>query len=149
MGPVLRVASLDEAMQRANSIATGKPLVSYYYGQNESNMSAWISGTSSGSLAINAGPMRMQGNYNAAIHGVGNSGLGGASIWGEHVFDTFSHRKHVVKPKNGAFAGSVWGAGPIPAAPKRFADNWFRKFDKPSGGFIDAKGGAMRLPLRL
>lgn len=110
--PVLRVASLEDAMRQANSIVTGKPLVSYYYGQNEKNMEAWISGTSSGSLAINAGPMRMQGNFNAAIHGVGNSGLGGASIWGEHVFNTFSHSKHVVRPKQGAFAGSVWGAGP-------------------------------------
>ena len=45
------------------------------------------------------------------VHGVGNSGLGGASIWGEHVFNTFSHAKHVVRPKDGAFAGSIWGAG--------------------------------------
>lgn len=110
--PVLRVASVEEAMQRANTIVTGKPLVSYYYGQSEANMNSWIAGTSSGSLAINSGPMRMQGNFNAAIHGVGNSGMGGASIWGQHVFDTFSHSKHVVRPKQGAFAGSVWGAGP-------------------------------------
>merc|ERR1719456_1947801 len=56
--PVLRVASLAEAMQRANSIATGKPLVSYYYGQSETNANAWVAGTSSGSLAINSGAMR-------------------------------------------------------------------------------------------
>lgn len=110
--PVLRVASVEEAIKRVNSIVTGKPLVSYYYGKSEANMNSWIERTSSGSLAINAGPMRMQGNFNAAIHGVGNSGLGGASIWGEHVFNTFSHAKHIVKPKQGAFAGSVWGAGP-------------------------------------
>lgn len=113
---VLRVSSVEDAMKRANTIVTGKPLVSYYYGQNEANMDAWMAGTSSGSLAINAGPMRMQSNFNAAIHGVGNSGLGGASIWGEHVFNTFSHSKHVVKPKGGAFAGSVWGAGPYTPA---------------------------------
>ena len=53
-----------------------------------------------------------QSNFNAAIHGVGNSGLGGASIWGEHVFTTFSHAKHVVRPRDGALAGSIWGAGP-------------------------------------
>jgi len=108
---VLRVASVDEAIKQANSIVTGKPLVSYYYGQSDANMTSWMDRTSSGSLAINAGPMRMQGNFNAAIHGVGNSGMGGASIWGEHVFNTFSHSKHVVKPKEGAFAGSIWGAG--------------------------------------
>merc|ERR1712083_966731 len=109
---VFKVKSLEEAISRANSIPTGKPLVSYYYGEDMTHADAWQSGTSSGSLAINAGPMRMQANFNAAIHGVGNSGLGGASIWGEHVFNTFSHSKHVVRPKRGAFAGSVWGAGP-------------------------------------
>ena len=116
-------------------MGTGKPLVSYYYGQSEAHADAWLHGTrrrppgrtaapparlsaqpralrSSGSLAINAGPMRMQSNFNAAIHGVGNSGLGGASIWGETVFNTFSHSRHVVRPKDGAFAGSIWGSGP-------------------------------------
>jgi len=108
---VLKVSTLEEAIRRANSIPTGKPLVSYYYGQDMSRAALWQAGTSSGSLAINAGPMRLQSNFNAAIHGVGNSGLGGASIWGHHVFDTFSHKKHVVRPKNGAFANSIW-AGP-------------------------------------
>lgn len=105
---VLRVASLAEGMQRANSIPTGKPLVSYYYGSSRENADTWMASTSSGSLAVNTGPMRMQSNFEAAIHGVGNSGLGGASIWGEHVFTTFSHAKHVVRPKDGAFAGSIW-----------------------------------------
>jgi len=116
--PVLRVKSITEAINLANASPTGKPLVSYYYGQNTANADAWMTGTSSGALAINAGPMRLQSNFNAAIHGVGASGLGGASIWGEHVFTTFSHAKHVVRPRDGAFAGSIWGAGPyIPAAP--------------------------------
>merc|ERR1719265_3055536 len=109
---VVKVSSIDEAVKCANNIPTGKPLVSYYYGQTEANMNTWMEQTTSGSLAINSGPMRMQGNFNAAIHGVGNSGLGGASIWGEHVFNTFSHAKHVVRPKQGAFAGSMWGSGP-------------------------------------
>lgn len=108
---VQKVSSLEEAVKYANSIPTGKPLVSYYYGQDMEHAATWQSGTSSGSLAINAGPMRLQSNFNAAIHGVGNSGLGGASIWGHHVFDTFSHKKHVVRPKDGAFANSIW-AGP-------------------------------------
>merc|ERR1740138_1524708 len=108
---VLKVSALEVAIQRANSIPTGKPLISYYYGQDMSRAETWQSGTSSGSLAINAGPMRLQSNFNAAIHGVGNSGLGGASIWGQHVFDTFSHKKHVVRPTDGAFATSIW-AGP-------------------------------------
>jgi aldehyde dehydrogenase (NAD+) len=109
---VLKVASVGEGITKAASNPTGKPLVSYFYGQSKENADAWMNGTSSGSLAINSGPMRMQSNFNAAIHGVGNSGLGGASIWGKHVFETFSHTKHVVRPKDGAFAGSIWGAGP-------------------------------------
>lgn len=113
---VQKVSSLQEAVTCANSIPTGKPLISYYYGQNMEHAASWQSGTSSGSLAINSGPMRLQSNFNAAIHGVGNSGLGGASIWGQHVFDTFSHKKHVVRPKDGAFANSIW-AGP-PYVPK-------------------------------
>lgn len=109
---VLKVASVSEGIARATSMPTGKPLVSYYYGQSQEGSDAWMNGTSSGSLAINSGPMRMQSNFNAAIHGVGNSGLGGASIWGRHVFETFSHTKHVVRPKGGAFAGSIWAGGP-------------------------------------
>merc|ERR1712232_759792 len=111
---IVKVGSIQEAIKKANSLPTGKPLVSYFYGHKEENKALWQSGTSSGCLVFNAGPMRMQGNFNAAVHGVGNSGMGGASIWGKHVFDTFSHHKHVVRPKDGAFAGSLWGAGPIP-----------------------------------
>eukprot|EP00929_Paragymnodinium_shiwhaense_P096912 TRINITY_DN5864_c0_g1_i1.p1 TRINITY_DN5864_c0_g1~~TRINITY_DN5864_c0_g1_i1.p1 ORF type:complete len:544 (-),score=105.21 TRINITY_DN5864_c0_g1_i1:452-2083(-) len=117
MWVIMKVASITEAIKKANSLPTGKPLVSYFYGQDEANKDLWQNGTSSGCLAFNAGPMRMQSNFNAAVHGVGNSGLGGASIWGKHVFDTFSHHKHVVRPKNGAFAGSIWGPGPIPGKP--------------------------------
>jgi len=116
--PLIKVPDVISGIARANASPTGKPLVSYYYGQRAANADAWIAGTSSGALAINAGPMRLQSNFNAAVHGVGASGLGGASIWGEHVFNTFSHAKHVVRPRNGAFAGSIWGAGPYmpPAA---------------------------------
>jgi aldehyde dehydrogenase (NAD+) len=108
---VLRVQNMSEAIEKANSLPTGKPLVSYYYGSSQDNADLWQAQTSSGSLAVNCGPMRMQSNFEAAIHGVGNSGMGGASLWGEHVFNTFSHTKHAVRPRNGAFAGSAW-AGP-------------------------------------
>ena len=66
---VLRVDSLAAGINQANANPTGKPLVSYYYGESEENANAWLAGTSSGSLAINTGPMRMQSNFNAAIHG--------------------------------------------------------------------------------
>jgi aldehyde dehydrogenase (NAD+) len=113
--PILRVSSVQAAIEKANRLPTGKPLVSYYYGEVPENADLWLATTSSGSLAVNAGPMRLQSNFNSAIHGVGNSGMGGASIWGEHVFDTFSHKKHVVRPKGGAFAGSLWGGSYVPS----------------------------------
>lgn len=96
--PVMRVANIEEAISKANASATGKPLMSYYYGQQKENADAWLAGTSSGSLAINAGPMRVQSNFNAAIHGVGNSGLGGASIWGHHVSHTTVQSTHPTPP---------------------------------------------------
>merc|ERR1711871_20558 len=113
---VLRVPSIADAIKFANTIPTGKPLVSYYYGESGEHADQWAAQTSSGSLAINVGPFRMQSNFNAAIHGVGNSGMGGASIWGEHVFKTFSHQKFVVRTKRDGdapppFAGSIW-SGP-------------------------------------
>jgi len=108
---VLRVQSVEEAISFARRNPTGKPLVSYYYGENMAHADKWQAETSSGCLAINCGPMRLQSNFNAAIHGVGNSGMGGASLWGEHVFNTFSHAKHVCRTKDGAFAGSIW-SGP-------------------------------------
>merc|ERR1719240_2107269 len=55
---VVKVSSIDEAVKCANNIPTGKPLVSYYYGQSEANMNTWMEQTTSGSLAINSGPMR-------------------------------------------------------------------------------------------
>jgi len=118
---VLKVSSIDEAMARVASTPPGKPLVSYYYGQGRENAEKWMKNTSSGSLAINAGSMRLQANYNAGIYGVGSSGLGGAGLWGQHVFDTFSHHKHVVHPRGDAFAGSIWGCGPYKGTPSTSA----------------------------
>ena len=42
---MLRVASVDEAVAKANASPTGKPLVSYYYGQHPANADAWMGGT--------------------------------------------------------------------------------------------------------
>uniref|UniRef100_A0A7S2GK63 Aldehyde dehydrogenase n=1 Tax=Octactis speculum TaxID=3111310 RepID=A0A7S2GK63_9STRA len=114
---VLRTKSIDDAIAFANRIPTGKPLVSYYYGASQEHADSWQGRTSSGCLAINCGPMRLQSNFEAAIHGVGNSGMGGASLWGEHVFNTFSHAKFAVRTKfnektQPAFAGSIWSGPP-------------------------------------
>eukprot|EP01065_Artemidia_motanka_P050777 TRINITY_DN8759_c0_g1_i1.p1 TRINITY_DN8759_c0_g1~~TRINITY_DN8759_c0_g1_i1.p1 ORF type:complete len:392 (+),score=115.80 TRINITY_DN8759_c0_g1_i1:357-1532(+) len=113
---VVKVESVDAAAEYVQSLPTGTPLLSYYYGESGERADQWMLQTSSGSLAINAGPMRMQSNLHAGIVGVGNSGLGGCSIWGEQTFRTFSHTRHVVRAKAGGFAGSVWGPGPVPAA---------------------------------
>eukprot|EP00930_Biecheleria_cincta_P001361 TRINITY_DN1024_c0_g1_i1.p1 TRINITY_DN1024_c0_g1~~TRINITY_DN1024_c0_g1_i1.p1 ORF type:complete len:639 (+),score=132.40 TRINITY_DN1024_c0_g1_i1:50-1918(+) len=36
-----------------------------------------------------------------------------------------------------------------PSEPRRFADPWWRKYDKPTDGYVDCSGVCNRLPLRL
>merc|ERR1711990_1055828 len=59
---IKKVTSLEEAIAFANNIPTGKPLVSYYYGARMDHADEWQAKTSSGSLAVNCGPMRLQSN---------------------------------------------------------------------------------------
>lgn len=70
--------------------------------------------TSSGNLAVNAGPMRMQMNFNIGFGGVGES-VYGFSIWGKAAFDDYSHSKPVFRCDS--FAASMFGPPPVkPAA---------------------------------
>jgi aldehyde dehydrogenase (NAD+) len=90
--PVLRVASVDEAVHYIN--AHDKPLALYLFSNDEQNQQRVLSSTSSGGMVIN----------HALIHltvpglpfgGVGASGMG--AYHGKHSFDTFSHQKAVLK----------------------------------------------------
>jgi aldehyde dehydrogenase (NAD+) len=110
--PVIRVASAQEAADFVRK--RPKPLVAYCYSQDPESWAAFRNATSSGNLAVNAGPQRMQSNLNVGFGGVGESGFG-YSIWGRAAFDDYSHHKAVFCGKK--FAGSVWGAAPPPRKP--------------------------------
>eukprot|EP00931_Biecheleriopsis_adriatica_P090117 TRINITY_DN6414_c0_g2_i1.p1 TRINITY_DN6414_c0_g2~~TRINITY_DN6414_c0_g2_i1.p1 ORF type:complete len:1033 (+),score=284.00 TRINITY_DN6414_c0_g2_i1:58-3156(+) len=107
--PVLKVSGEEEAISFVCSLP--KPLVAYCYSPNPDAWALFRDKTSSGNLAVNCGPQRMQSNFNVGFGGVGYSGFG-HSIWGKAVFDDFSHHKTVFKGKK--FGGSVWGASPPP-----------------------------------
>jgi len=103
--PVLKVADATEAVKFMR--ARPKPLVCYCYSPDSAVWSLLEENTSSGNLAVNCGPQRMQGNFNVGHGGVGSSGYG-RSIWGRAAFDDFSNAKTVFLGRR--FAGSTWGA---------------------------------------
>lgn len=90
--PVLRVPGIDDAIRYVN--AHDKPLALYVFSSDEQTQQRVLSSTSSGGMVIN----------HALIHltvpglpfgGVGPSGMG--AYHGKHSFDTFSHKKAVLK----------------------------------------------------
>jgi len=111
-GPLLPVIRVNGAQEAAEFVSRRpKPLVAYCYSEDESTWMLFRDATSSGNLAVNAGPQRMQSNLNVGFGGVGDSGFG-YSIWGRAAFDDFSHHKAIFCGKK--FAGSAWGAAPPP-----------------------------------
>jgi acyl-CoA reductase-like NAD-dependent aldehyde dehydrogenase len=103
--PLIKVASTEEAITFVAK--RPKPLVAYCYSSNETDWEQFATNTSSGNLAVNVGPQRMQSNFNVGFGGVGESGYG-HSIWGRAAFDDYSHMKTVFRGKK--FGGSLWGA---------------------------------------
>eukprot|EP00415_Alexandrium_ostenfeldii_P001593 UN1593 len=111
--PVLKVSNIDEAVAFVRQ--RPKPLVAYCFSPRPDAWAAFRDATSSGNLAVNCGPQRMQSNMNAGFGGAGESGYG-YSIWGKAAFDDYSDHKTVFKGKK--FAGSAWGAAPPPPPPQ-------------------------------
>jgi len=107
--PLIKVSGAKEAVEFVSK--RPKPLVAYCYSPDPQAWEAFRLHTSSGNLAVNCGPQRMQGNFNAGFGGAGESGYG-YSIWGRAAFDDYSHHKTIFKGKK--FAGSAWGAAPPP-----------------------------------
>jgi len=103
--PVLKVSGASEAAEFVRG--RPKPLVAYCYSPDEAAWAAFRDSTSSGNLAVNCGPQRMQSNFNVGFGGVGESGFG-YSIWGKASFDDFSNHKAVFNGRK--FAGSVCAA---------------------------------------
>jgi len=90
--PVLRVGDVEQAIRFIN--ARPKPLALYVFSSNESVQQRVLASTSSGGAAINHVVVHL------AVHGlpfggVGASGMG--AYHGKHSFDTFSHRRAVLK----------------------------------------------------
>ncbi len=90
--PVLKVASVDEAIKRIN--ARPKPLALYVFSSSDSTQQQIVANTSSGGVVINHAVIHL-GVQGLPFGGVGESGMG--AYHGKHSFDTFSHKKAVLK----------------------------------------------------
>lgn len=90
--PVLKVKSIEEAVRFIN--ARPKPLALYLYSTNDDSQRRVLEGTSSGGLVINHCWLHL-GVPGLPFGGVGASGMG--AYHGKHSFETFSHRKAVMK----------------------------------------------------
>ncbi|WP_414543528.1 aldehyde dehydrogenase family protein [Nostoc sp. CCY0012] len=90
--PVIEYTDITEAIALINS--RPKPLALYLFTQNKNLQKQVLQETSSGGVCINDTIMQV-GVSSLPFGGVGESGIG--SYHGKASFDTFSHRKSVLK----------------------------------------------------
>ena len=90
--PVLKVDSMEAAIRFINE--RPKPLALYLFSSDERSYEAFVAGTSSGALVQNHCLMHFA-VPGLPFGGVGDSGMG--AYHGRHSFDTFSHKKAVLK----------------------------------------------------
>ncbi|MDE0884921.1 MAG: aldehyde dehydrogenase family protein [Myxococcota bacterium] len=90
--PVLRVKDVDEAIRFVNQ--GEKPLALYLFSADAAAEERVLSLTSSGGVTINGTIMHIA-NAKMPFGGVGPSGMG--AYHGRHSFETFSHRKAVLR----------------------------------------------------
>ena len=90
--PVLRVKDVDEAIGFVNQ--GEKPLALYLFSADASTEERVLSSTSSGGVTVNGTIMHLA-NAKMPFGGVGPSGMG--AYHGKHSFETFSHRKSVLR----------------------------------------------------
>ena len=90
--PVLGIASLEEAIRRIRS--GPKPLALYLFSRSDAAQEAVLAGTSSGGVCFNDVVMQV-GVPELPFGGVGASGMG--TYHGKAGFDTFSHRRSVLR----------------------------------------------------
>jgi aldehyde dehydrogenase (NAD+) len=90
--PVLKVASTEDAIKRIN--ARPKPLALYVFSSSDATQQQVITNTSSGGVVINHAVIHL-GVQGLPFGGVGESGMG--AYHGQHSFETFSHKKAVLK----------------------------------------------------
>jgi len=93
-GPLIPLISFANIQEAINIINTHeKPLALYYFGSSHTARTV-IGKTSSGGVCINDVLLHIA-NKNLPFGGVGNSGMG--KYHGKYSFETFSHRRAVVK----------------------------------------------------
>jgi len=90
--PILEYDQLSEAIAFVN--ARPKPLALYFFSSNKQNQQRILQEISYGGGCLNDIIMHL-GNPELPFGGVGNSGIG--SYHGKSTFDTFSHRKSILK----------------------------------------------------
>jgi len=90
--PVLTVSSVDEAIRFVNG--REKPLALYLFSNDSEAEQRVLADTSSGGVCINGTIMHI-GNSSMPFGGVGPSGMG--AYHGKFTFETFSHRKAVLR----------------------------------------------------
>ncbi|QKY69261.1 aldehyde dehydrogenase [Lentibacillus sp. CBA3610] len=90
--PVMTFRSLDDVISDMKQME--KPLALYYFGENEQKQQQVMTSVSFGGGCINDTLYHLA-NPHLPFGGVGNSGMG--AYHGRYSFDTFSHRKSILK----------------------------------------------------
>ena len=90
--PMIEFTDVKEVISYVN--ARPKPLALYVFSNNSDFQDAVLKNTSSGGVSVNDTVMHMTGE-SMPFGGVGDSGMG--SYHGTQSFDTFSHKKSVLK----------------------------------------------------
>jgi aldehyde dehydrogenase (NAD+) len=114
-GPIVLVCAVDsieEAVQHVN--ARPKPLALYIFSSSEATQELIINSTSAGGVTVNA-TLFHAGHTELPFGGVGDSGMG--SYHGRASFDTFSHKKPVVRK-------AVWPDGGVASNPELLYPPW-------------------------
>lgn len=89
--PIINVESVDEAVRFINE--REKPLALYIFSNNEEVVSKILTNTSSGGVCVN--DVMRQTSGGLPFGGVGYSGMG--CYTGKYTFETFSHKKAIMK----------------------------------------------------
>ena len=114
--PILTYATLEEAIAFVN--ARPKPLALYFFSASRQRQDLVLGRTSSGGACINDTLIQFA-NHHLPFGGVGNSGMGGCHGW--HSFDTFSHRRAVLRRP-------TWLDLPLRYAPYLGKLGWVKRF---------------------
>ncbi len=94
-GPIVPVFSFNDALQAKNIIETNAdPLAFYIFTSSDKKAEWWLNNIAAGGACVNNASWHLT-NHNLPFGGRGNSGIG--RYHGKFSFDTFSHKKAVLK----------------------------------------------------